>query len=106
MCLGVPMQVISIDGIAAQCSDGQREELIDISLTPDAIPGVWLLTFLGASREVLDADEAAKISAALGGLRSLMAGDGLGDAFADLEARGPQLPPHLAAAAAAGKTTG
>lgn len=106
MCLGVPMQVIAVDGIGARCSDNGTETLIDISLTPDARPGDWLLTFLGASREVLDPDQATKISAALGGLQSLLEGGDLGDAFADLEARAPTLPPHLAAAAAAGKTTG
>jgi hydrogenase expression/formation protein HypC len=100
------MQVLTIDGIAATCTDGDTEELIDISLTPDAVPGVWLLTFLGAARGVIDADEAARITAALGGLRALMEGRDLGAAFADLDARTPQLPPHLAAAAAAGKTTG
>jgi hydrogenase expression/formation protein HypC len=100
------MQVLTLDGIAATCTDGETEQLIDISLTPEAVPGAWLLTFLGASRGVIDADEAARISAALGGLRALMEGGDLGDAFADLEARAPQLPPHLAAAAAVGKTTG
>ena len=35
---------------------------------------------------------------------SVMAGGALGDAFADLEERGPVLPPHLAAALDAGKT--
>jgi hydrogenase expression/formation protein HypC len=33
-----------------------------------------------------------------------MAGGELGDAFADLEARTPELPPHLRAAAAAGRS--
>ncbi|MGR3581555.1 MAG: HypC/HybG/HupF family hydrogenase formation chaperone, partial [Sagittula sp.] len=50
-------------------------------------------------------DEAAKIASALAGLRSLMNGGELGDAFADLEDTGPRLPPHLQAALAAGKTT-
>lgn len=105
MCLGVPMQILSVDGIAAQATDGHETALIDLSLTGPLEPGTWVLTFLGAAREVITADEAAKISAALNGLRALMRGDGLGDAFADLEARAPQLPPHLQAALDAGKTT-
>jgi hydrogenase expression/formation protein HypC len=64
-----------------------------------------LLTFLGAAREVISEGEAQKISAALGGLRALMEGGDLGDAFADLEAREPQLPPHLQAALDNGQNT-
>jgi hydrogenase expression/formation protein HypC len=99
------MQVISVDGIAARATDGREEALIDLSLTDEAKPGDWVLTFLGASREIITADEAQKITAALDGLRNLMAGHDLGDAFADIEERGPQLPPHLQAALDAGKTT-
>jgi hydrogenase expression/formation protein HypC len=104
MCVGVPMQITTITGIAAtvrECAD-----LIDLSLTPEAQVGDWVLTFLGAAREVITADEAAKINAALDGLRALMLGDDLGDAFADLDARSPQLPPHLQTAFDAGQSTG
>lgn len=106
MCVGVPMQITSIDGIAAQTTNGKHVELIDLSLTPDARVGDWVLTFLGASREVITADDAQKIGAALEGLRAVMQGGAVGDAFADIEARGPQLPPHLQAALDAGATTG
>ena len=106
MCVGLPLQVTAIDGIAAQATNGDHHELIDLSLTPDATVGDWLLTFLGASREIITADEAQKITAALDGLRAVMAGDSLGDAFADLETRGPQLPSHLQAALDAGHSTG
>ncbi len=105
MCVGVPMQVIGSTGIVAQCQSGDLHEIVDLSLVGPVPDGTWLLTFLGAAREIITEDEAHKITAALDGLRSLMAGGDLGDAFADLESRGPQLPPHLAAAAAAGKTT-
>lgn len=107
MCVGVPMKIQTVEGIAAMaCPAGDAPgELIDLSLTPDAGPGDWVLTFLGAAREVICEDDALKISAALDGLRALMEGGDLGDAFADLEARAPSLPPHLAAAHAAGKTT-
>ena len=80
--------------------------LIDLSLTGPLEPGTWVLTFLGAAREVISAEEAEQIGKALGGLRSLMEGGGLGDAFADLEARPPQLPPHLQAALDNGEKTG
>ena len=108
MCVGLPLQITAIDGIAADAvsADESHRELIDLSLTPDAKVGDWILTFLGASREIIGADEAAKITAALAGLRAVMQGGGLGDAFADLEQEGPQLPPHLQAALDAGQTTG
>lgn len=97
------MQLQSVDGIAGHATG--TGELIDLSLTPEAAPGDWVLNFLGAAREVISADEAAKITAALGGLRALMEGRDLGDAFADLEATGPRLPAHLQAAFDANKTT-
>lgn len=106
MCVGIPMQITAIDGIAATTTNGHHSELIDLSLTPDAVVGDWLLTFLGAAREIITADEAQKIGAALAGLQSLMEGGTLGNAFADLENDGPQLPAHLQAALDAGATTG
>ncbi|OOY19823.1 hydrogenase [Thioclava sp. DLFJ5-1] len=105
MCVGIPVQLLAVDGIRGEVLEEGQPGIIDLSLTPDAKPGDWLLAFLGASREVITEDEAQKISAALGGLRALMQGGDLGDAFADLDAREPQLPPHLQAARDAGKTT-
>lgn len=104
MCVGIPMQITTVTGIAGTVSESA--ELIDLSLTPDAQAGDWVLTFLGAAREVISTEDAQKISAALDGLRAIMAGDDLGNAFADLDAATPQLPPHLQAALDAGQSTG
>lgn len=106
MCVGQPLQLTAITGIAGEAQSGDLREVIDLSLTPDAQVGDWVLTFLGAAREVITQDEAQKITAALDGLRAVMAGHGPGDAFADLETRAPQLPPHLQAALDAGQSTG
>lgn len=106
MCLGVPMRLISRDGIAGLARDGETTELVDLSLTPDAVAGDWVLIFLGAAREVMAEAEAMATRRALDGLRSLMAGGGLGDAFADLDDRTPTLPPHLQAALDAGLAKG
>jgi hydrogenase expression/formation protein HypC len=100
------MLLTSVQGIVGQALDGDRPETIDLSLIPDARPGNWVLSFLGTAHAILPEDEAQKIRAALQGLASLMQGGDLGDAFADLEARRPELPPHLQAALAAGQTTG
>jgi len=106
MCLGVPMQITGIDGIAGQVIDGNRPDLVDLSLLPDAKVGDWVLNFLGTGHAILPEDEALKIRAALQGLTALMQGGDLGAAFADLEARAPSLPPHLQAALDAGQSTG
>lgn len=103
MCMGVPARLVAVDGIAGRAEDGQ---LIDLSLTPDARPGDWVLCFLDTAHEVIDAPRAARISAALDGLRAIMTGGDLGAAFADLEDRTPRLPPHLQAALDAGQRTG
>ncbi|WP_210528148.1 HypC/HybG/HupF family hydrogenase formation chaperone [Rubellimicrobium arenae] len=103
MCVGEPFRILSVDGIAAMATNGPREALIDLSLTGPVAPGTWVLTFLGTAREVISEDEARHIAAALAALRSVMTGGDVGDAFADLEATGPRLPPHLQAALAEGR---
>ena len=106
MCVGVPMQLVSINGIAGYARDGEKHEMVDLSLVPEAKPGDWVLNFLGTAHSALQEDEALKIRAALGALESLMQGGELGNAFADIESREPQLPPHLQAAKAAGRNEG
>lgn len=103
MCLGIPMRLTAVEGIAGRTEGGV---LVDLSLLPEARAGDWVLSFLGTGREVLTPPQAARISSALQGLAALMAGGGLGDAFADLDGRTPPLPPHLQAAMDAGRTTG
>jgi hydrogenase expression/formation protein HypC len=105
MCVGIPMRILSVDGIAARATDGTVEALIDLSLTGPLEPGTWVLTFLGTAREAISADEADKIARAVDALRAVMGGGTPGDAFADLDAEGPRLPPHLQAALADGRTT-
>jgi hydrogenase expression/formation protein HypC len=104
--MGVPMQVVSANGLVAHCADGAREATVDLALVGPQEPGVWVLVFLGSARSVLPEDEALLIRRALEGLAAAMSGGDLGDAFADLEAREPALPPHLEAARRAGAATG
>lgn len=106
MCVGIPMQISDADGLRATAFDGEASHTIDLALTGPQPVGTWVLTFLGAAREVLAQDDALKIKAAVDNLRAVMAGDEqTADAFADIEERGPQLPPHLQAAFDAGKST-
>ena len=105
MCVGEPMRLLAIDGITGTAAVGAGVQLVDLSLTPDAVVGDWVLGFLGSAHRVIDAAEAKQIAGALEALRRVMAGDGAGDGFADLD-RPPQLPPHLQAALDAGRSHG
>lgn len=102
MCIGIPLKIAEIDGLRAVAGNGTRTEVLDMSLVGTQPVGTWVLSFLGAARDVISADDAKLIGDALAGLERVMAGGDLGDAFADLDARSPELPPHLAAARAAG----
>lgn len=106
MCVGIPMRLTAIDGIAGQATDKGLPQLLDLSLVPEAKVGDWVLAFLGTAREILPETEALLILKALEGLSRVMAGGDSGDAFADLDARSPALPPHLQAALDAGLATG
>jgi len=105
MCLGIPMRIERLDGLAGQCVDDRGEvRLVDLSLVPEARAGDHVLVFLGAARRLLDAGEARLIAEALAAVAAAMAGraDAVEHAFADLIGREPSLPPHLEAARAAG----
>lgn len=106
MCVGVPMRLTAVDGIVGHADDRGTAHLLDLSLLPDAHAGDWVLGFLGTAREILPEAEALLIRKALDGLAQVMAGGDGGDAFADLDARVPALPPHLQAALDAGQATG
>jgi len=97
MCLGIPMQVVAVAGVAATCRGRYGEQCIDVALVEPVAPGDWLLTFLGAARARLEADEAARIERALDALEAIEGGQPVDVAgyFADLVARGPELPEHL-----------
>ncbi|MBN8293749.1 HypC/HybG/HupF family hydrogenase formation chaperone [Rhodobacter sp. NTK016B] len=103
MCVGIPLQLTKVTGTNALAHDGSH---VDLSLVGIQPVGTWVLGFLGTARSVIDAEEATLIAKALDGLRDVMAGGDGGDAFADIDARGPQLPPHLQAALDAGRITG
>lgn len=98
MCLGIPMRIEAIEGGVGTCTDGNARHAIDLSLLPEARVGDHVLTFLGAGRRLLEADEAGQIAQALAAVAAVMRGEtaGIDAAFADLVGREPQLPPHLA----------
>jgi hydrogenase expression/formation protein HypC len=97
MCIGIPMQVTESNDYRARCQGPEGPVLIDLALVGRQEAGAWLLTHMGAAREVLDPEVAARITAALDGLRGALLGDSarVDAAFADLVGRTPQLPEHL-----------
>ncbi|MDD3528855.1 MAG: HypC/HybG/HupF family hydrogenase formation chaperone [Gallionellaceae bacterium] len=96
MCVGIPMRVVRCDGLTALCAGRDGERRLDLALVGEQPPGTWLLAFLDGAREVIDAEAAARIEAALDGLAAAMDGEtDLSRYFADLIDRPPELPEFL-----------
>lgn len=98
MCLGVPMRVVGSAGLLrATCDDRGRLCEIDTSLVGPVAEGVWLMTFLGAAREIMDEASARRSLDALAALEAIMGGGAadIAAAFPDLVGCEPQLPEHL-----------
>jgi hydrogenase expression/formation protein HypC len=90
------MQVIECNGYVALCQGRGGRRQLDLALVGAQPPGTWLLAFIDAAREVIDAERAAQINAALDGLEAVMTGaTDISSHFADLFERTPELPVHL-----------
>ncbi|GAB2197806.1 HypC/HybG/HupF family hydrogenase formation chaperone [Sessilibacter sp. MAH4] len=104
MCIGIPMQVVSVDGNRVMClrygetDDSSKEQLVDASLVESLHPGQWLLVFLNAAREIISPERADQVGKALSALMMVDRGDSsaFDHLFEDLN-REPQLPAHLQA---------
>lgn len=96
MCVGLPMQVVSGDDVAAVCERRGERTTLNMMLVGAQPPGTWVLAFMGTAREVLTAEDAAQIDSALDAVAAALAGDTDVDSyFSDLAGREPQLPDHL-----------
>lgn len=97
MCLGIPMLVIEAHENSALCEGRNGRQLINTMLLGRVEAGQWLMTFLDAGREVIDAERAALVNAALDGLQAMSEGGevNLDVYFADLVDREPMLPDFL-----------
>lgn len=96
MCVGIPMQVLRCEGVFAICEGRGETRRLNISLLGAQPAGSWVLAHLDWARETLQADEAARIGAALDALECIMRGEtDIADKFADLIGREPQLPEFL-----------
>lgn len=65
MCIGIPMQVLEVEGCFALCEGRGDRRRINTALVGEVVPGDWLLVFLDDARETIDADRAAEVNAAL-----------------------------------------
>jgi hydrogenase expression/formation protein HypC len=96
MCLGIPMQVIGVEGVFALCQGRGETRRLNMSLIGEQPLGTWVLAHLEWGREVLSTEGAARILDALDALERVMQGDSnIEDLFADLTGREPQLPEFL-----------
>lgn len=91
------MQIAESHEHFALCRNAAGElQRVDTALVGQQPTGTWLLVFLGAAREVLDAETAATMDAALDALSAVMAGNtNVDHLFTDLVDREPPLPEHL-----------
>ena len=85
MCLGIPMQVVEVDGAFALCEGRGRRERLNILWLSELAPGDWVYAVLGQAREILTAQRASEINLALDGLAAAMQGE------TDLDAYFPNL---------------
>jgi len=96
MCIGIPMQVVETGSGYAWCEGLGQRRRIDTLLVGDQPAGTWLLTFLGSARELLCAEDAARISDAVRAVDLVMRGETAVDhLFSDLAAREPQRPDFI-----------
>ena len=96
MCIGIPMQVVELRSRYALCRGTGETREVDMALVGEQPVGTWVLVFLDAAREVIGAEEAARIGDALQALALLAQGEtDVDHLFADLIGREPELPEHL-----------
>lgn len=81
MCLGIPMQVVEVDGAFAWCEGRGRRERLNTLLLEDVSPGDWVYAVLGQAREKMTAQHAAELNLALDGLAAALQGKTNLDAF-------------------------
>lgn len=68
MCLAVPAQIESVDGASAVCLMSGVTKTIDVSLTPDVVPGDWVIVHVGFALQKIDEAKARETQAAFDAL--------------------------------------
>lgn len=60
MCLAVPAQIISLDGMTAVAEMSGIKKEIDVTLTPEVAPGDWVVVHVGYALQRIDPQKALK----------------------------------------------
>lgn len=75
MCIGIPVQVVEPGDFVALCRGRNGEQEVNMMLVGPQEAGTWVLNFLGSAREVMTADDAAKMDSALDALAAIANGE-------------------------------
>jgi hydrogenase expression/formation protein HypC len=75
MCIGIPMQVVRASERRALVEGRGEYREVDTALVGEVAAGDWLLIFLDAARERIDAQRASEVNAALDLLAGALGGD-------------------------------
>ena len=75
MCLGIPMQVVEVDGVFAWCEGRGRRERLNTLWLGETLPGDWVYAVLGQAREKLTAQRVVELNLALDGLAAALQGE-------------------------------
>ena len=75
MCIGVPMRVLECGGATALCEGRGERRRINMLMVGDRPPGSWVMTFLGAARDVLSEEDAAEINRTLDEIEAILRGE-------------------------------
>jgi hydrogenase expression/formation protein HypC len=75
MCIGIPMQVLRTEPGHAWVAGRGEVKRIDTALVGDCTEHEWLLVFLDAARERIDAARAAEVNAVLDLVQGAMSGE-------------------------------
>ena len=70
MCLAVPAQIISLDGTLAVAEMSGVKKQIDVTLTPEVVPGDWVVVHVGYALQRIDPEKAQEILEAAGCTRN------------------------------------
>ncbi len=74
MCIGIPMQVLRTEPGHAWVAGRGEVKRVDTALIDAPHEGEWLLVFLDAARERIDASRAAEVNGVLDLLQGALAG--------------------------------
>ena len=69
---GIPMQIVVDGEFVAECEGRNGRESINMTLLGRQPKGTWILTFFRSAREILNADEAAKLNNELNSLEAVL----------------------------------